>query len=77
MMESVAFPIQQVPISRSDLELLRQRIGLFVQSMPGDKKLDHRYVMRVKGKTLNTFLGFIKTDIARLSVEAFPQAINK
>lgn len=45
--------------------------------MPGDKKLDHRYVMRVKGKTLNTFLGFIKTDIARLSVEAFPQAINK
>ncbi len=33
--------------------------------------------MRVKGKVLNTFLGFIKTDISRLSVEAFPQQINK
>ena len=33
--------------------------------------------MRVKGKALNSFLGFMKTDIARLSVEAFPQEINK
>ena len=33
--------------------------------------------MRVKGKVLNTFLGFIKTDMARLSIEAFPQHINK
>lgn len=33
--------------------------------------------MRIKGKALNSFLGFIRTDIARLSVEAFPQSINK
>ena len=33
--------------------------------------------MRVKGKALNTFLGFIKTNMARLSIEAFPQEINK
>ena len=34
-------------------------------------------MIRVKGKALNSFLGFMKTDIARLSVEAFPQQINK
>ena len=33
--------------------------------------------MRVKGKVLNTFLGFLKTDLPRLSVEAFPETINK
>ena len=33
--------------------------------------------MRVKGKVLNQFLGFMKTDIARLSVEGFPENINR
>ncbi len=33
--------------------------------------------MRVKGKVLNSFLGYIKSDLARLSIEAFPQHINK
>lgn len=36
-----------------------------------------RHVIRVKGKVLNQFLGFMKTDIARLSFEAFPEHINK
>ena len=31
----------------------------------------------MKGKVLNQFLGFLKTDIARLSFEAFPEYINK
>lgn len=34
-------------------------------------------MLRVKGKALNSFLGFMKTDMARLSIEAFPQEINK
>jgi hypothetical protein len=33
--------------------------------------------MRVKGKALSSFLGHVKTDMARLSVEAFPERINK
>jgi hypothetical protein len=33
--------------------------------------------MRVKGKVLTQFLGFLKTDISRLSFEAFPARINK
>lgn len=39
--------------------------------------MDNNYVMRVKGKVLNQFLGFMKTDIARLSVEGFPETINR
>jgi len=45
--------------------------------MPGDRKLDHNCVMRVKGKALSSFLGHIKTDLPRLSIEAFPENINK
>ena len=33
--------------------------------------------MRVKGKVLNSFLGYIKSDLARLSIEAFPQHVNR
>ena len=33
--------------------------------------------MKVKGKCLNSFLGIIKSDIARLAVEGFPQELNK
>ena len=33
--------------------------------------------MRVKGKALSSFLGHIHTDLARLSVEAFPEVVNK
>jgi len=34
--------------------------------------MDARHVMRVKGKVLNSFMGYIKSDLARLSIEAFP-----
>ena len=33
--------------------------------------------MRCKSKELNSFLGIIKTDMARLAIEAFPQEINR
>ena len=46
-------------------------------SVNGNKHLDDEYVMRVKGKALNTFLGLVKTDMPRLAIEAFPQEINK
>ncbi len=62
---------------RADLERIRTRLGRFVHSMPGDKKLDNNYAMRVKGKALSSFLGHIKTDLPRLSIEAFPEHINK
>jgi len=29
-------------IKRSDLERIRNRLGLFVHSMPGEKKMDHK-----------------------------------
>ena len=67
---------KQQPLQLEDLERIRGRIGNFVQSLPGEKAIDSECV-RVKGKVLNQFLGFMKTDIARLSFEAFPEHINK
>lgn len=34
-------------------------------------------VIRVKGKALNTFLGIVRTDMPRLTIEAFPEKINR
>ena len=33
--------------------------------------------MRCKGKALNTFMGIVRAEMPRLSIEAFPQDINK
>eukprot|EP00347_Sterkiella_histriomuscorum_P007703 403347891 len=63
--------------TRQSLDLVRNKLDAYVQSLPGDKKIEHKYVMKVKGKCLNNFLGIIKTDLARLSVEGFPQELNK
>ena len=48
-----------------------------MSSYPNEKQMNNECVLRVKGKVLNSFLGFLKTDIARLSFEAFPEHINK
>jgi hypothetical protein len=49
----------------------------FIQSLSSDKKIDHKFVMKVKGKCLNSFLGIIRSDLPRLAVEGFPQELNK
>jgi hypothetical protein len=54
------------------LEALRKRLALYLHSMESQKKMDAKVVIRVKGKVLNSFLGYIKSDLARLSIEAFP-----
>ena len=59
------------------MEQVRNKLNQYIQTLPGDKKVDHKYVMKVKGKCLNTFLGIIKADMSRLSVEGFPQELNK
>lgn len=56
---------------------MRSKIGLYIKSLPVDKKIEHKYVMKVKGKCLNHFLGIVKVDMARLAVEGFPQELNK
>jgi len=52
-------------------------MGKYIFSLPGEPKIEHKYVMKVKGKVLNQFLGIIRTDLSLLSVEAFPPEINK
>lgn len=56
---------------------MRSKIGLYIKSLPVDNKIEHKYVMKVKGKCLNHFLGIVKVDMARLAVEGFPQELNK
>jgi hypothetical protein len=63
---------KQLPM-KADLEKIRSRLGRFVNSMAGKKSMNSKNVMRVKGKALSSFLGHIHTDLARLSVEAFPE----
>ncbi|CDW78395.1 UNKNOWN [Stylonychia lemnae] len=64
-------------LTKVSLEPVRQKLDKYIQSLPGDKKIEHKYVMKVKGKCLNNFLGIIKTDLTKLSVEGFPQELNK
>ena len=64
-------------LTKASLEPVRNKLQQYIQTLPGDKKIDHKYVMKVKGKCLNSFLGIVKTDISRLSVEGFPQELNK
>lgn len=45
--------------------------------LPAERKIEHKYVMKVKGKCLNNFLGIIKSDLARLALEGFPQDLNR
>jgi hypothetical protein len=65
------------PLTRDSLEPVRDKIRSYIQSMPAERRIDHKYVMKVKGKCLNCFLGIIKSDLARLAVEGFPQELNK
>jgi hypothetical protein len=64
-------------MTKASLEPVREKIKRFIMSMPHEKKIEHKYVMKVKGKCLNHFLGIIKTDLPRLAVEGFPQELNK
>ncbi len=59
------------------LEQVRKKIESYIESLRGNKKLDDNNIIRVKSKALNSFLGIIKTDMARLAIESFPQKINK
>lgn len=64
-------------LTKSSLEPLREKLRKFIQSLPAERKIEHKYVMKVKGKCLNSFLGIIKSDLPRLAVEGFPQELNK
>ena len=66
-----------IVFKKSMMEQVRSKIGQYVMSLKGHNKIDDAYVMRVKGKALNTFLGLVKTDMPRLAIEAFPEDINK
>ena len=46
-------------------------------SMNSNSKILEENVLKVKGKILNTFLGIIKSDIPNLSIESFPERVNK
>lgn len=59
-------------LTRSSLEPVRDKLKKYISSLPAEKKIEHKYVMKVKGKCLNQFLGIIKSDLARLAVEGFP-----
>ena len=54
------------------MEVVRQKLGQYVMSLNGTKKIDDKKVMRVKGKALNTFIGLIRADMPRIAIEAFP-----
>ena len=58
--------------SKSMCESVRTKLGQYVMSLYGNKKLDEENVMRVKGKALNTFLGIIKADMPVLAIEGIP-----
>lgn len=59
-------------LTKKSLEPVREKIRKYISSMPAERKIEHKYVMKVKGKCLNHFLGIIKSDLARLAVEGFP-----
>ena len=59
-------------LTRSSLEPTREKLKKYIQSLSHEKKIDHKFVMKVKGKCLNSFLGIIKSDLPRLAVEGFP-----
>lgn len=65
------------PLTKSSLEPVREKIRAFIQSMPAERRIEHKYVMKVKGKCLNNFLGIVKSDLARLALEGFPEELNK
>jgi hypothetical protein len=69
--------IQPPPLTKSSLEPVREKIRAFIQSLPAERKIEQKYVMKVKGKCLNNFLGIVKSDLARLALEGFPEELNK
>ena len=64
--------VKPITFKRSELKEVRKKLGQYVMSLEGYKKLDDENVMKVKGKALNTFIGMIRTDMPRLAIEAFP-----
>lgn len=40
-------------VKKSDLSPVRNKIWEYIQSFPIDSKIDHKLVMKVKGKCLN------------------------
>jgi len=55
-------PYKPLPVlTRASLEPVRDKLDTFVQTLPGEKKIEHKYVMKVKGKCLNSFIGILKT----------------
>ena len=54
------------------MEPVRQKLGQYVMSLQGNSKIDETEILRIKGKALNTFMGIVRTEMPRLSIEAFP-----
>jgi hypothetical protein len=54
------------------MEPIRQKLGQYVMSLQGNSKIEQDDVLRIKGKALNTFMGIVRTEMPRLSIEAFP-----
>jgi hypothetical protein len=52
-------------------------MGTIIMSLESNKAVHEENVMRVKGKVLNSFLGILKTNMPRLAIEGFPEAVNK
>ena len=50
-----------VPLTKASLEPIRDRVCDYIMSLPGEKKIEQKYVMKVKGKCLNSFLGILKS----------------
>ena len=48
-----------------------------LDSIIGEQEIDEDYVLKVRAKELNGFLGLFKTDASRLAIEAFPAELNQ
>jgi hypothetical protein len=55
---------------------MRDRLKNYIKSIPGEKRIDHAYFMKVKGKCQNAFLGIMKLDLPHLAIEGFPEVVN-
>lgn len=64
--------ITPIIYKKSMMEPVRQKLGQYVMSLQGNSKIDETEILRIKGKALNTFMGIVRTEMPRLSIEAFP-----
>ena len=64
-------------VAAAKLDPLKAKIGAFLDSMKGNKRIDDSQVIKVKGKALTSFLGFVNTKLSKLAIEAFPPELNK